>query len=376
MGKFIDLTGQQFGCWKVLERDVDGKGKDARWFCLCTKCGQTVKSIAAHHLKAGANKSCGCEKTIHTELIGKKFGKLTVLEQDLEYRENHNIKAACLFWKCRCECGRELTVEGRKLRNGSISSCSVCSGAKLDLTGQRFGRLTVIKSTNQKYKNTSWIGWECKCDCGNIVVVAGTNLKNGTTTSCGCYSKEISAMLGRASAKDLTGQIFGYLKAIRPTDERANSCVVWECLCLNCGNLTRVASNNLISGNTKSCGCLTSIGEANIKSILNQNKIQYVAQQTYDDLRGKNGNYYRYDFYLPDYNRLIEFDGEQHFQYRTDNSTWNTKERFEEIQKHDKIKNEYALSHNIELVRIPYWKRDAITLDLILGDKYLIKKEE
>ena len=52
-------------------------------------------------------------------------------------------------------------------------------------------------------------------------------------------------------------------------------------------------------------------------------------------------------------------------------STWG---KLKATQKRDKIKNNYALSHNIPLVRIPYWERDNITLDLLLGNKYLQKE--
>lgn len=76
----------------------------------------------------------------------------------------------------------------------------------------------------------------------------------------------------------------------------------------------------------------------------------------------------RYDFYLPQYNRLIEFDGEQHYKNTNFFST-----DLEEIQYKDRLKNDYAKCHNIDLIRIPYIERDKITLDLILGDKYLIK---
>lgn len=68
--------------------------------------------------------------------------------------------------------------------------------------------------------------------------------------------------------------------------------------------------------------------------------------------------------------RLIEFDGEQHF-YRT-KRMWNSTETVEDIQKRDREKDQWAKDHNIPLVRIPYWERDNITLDMILGDKYLI----
>ncbi len=57
-----------------------------------------------------------------------------------------------------------------------------------DLTGQRFGRLTVVERAENKGKPTVWL---CKCDCGNEKIVRGSDLKNGHTQSCGCFHKEI-----------------------------------------------------------------------------------------------------------------------------------------------------------------------------------------
>lgn len=63
--------------------------------------------------------------------------------------------------------------------------------AKLqDLTGQRFGRLTVIKRVeNDKRGNSRWL---CRCDCGNEKVVSSHNLKNGHAKSCGCFRRDIA----------------------------------------------------------------------------------------------------------------------------------------------------------------------------------------
>ena len=79
----------------------------------------------------------------------------------------------------------------------------------------------------------------------------------------------------------------------------------------------------------------------------------------------------RYDFVILKNNtpiRLIEFDGEQHYK---NIANWDS---LELQQKRDQIKNEYAISHNIPLVRIPYWERDNITLDMIMGDQYEVPK--
>jgi len=65
---------------------------------------------------------------------------------------------------------------------------------RLDLGGQKFGRLTVINFAEIRKKRTYW---NCKCDCGNTVVVKGDNLKKGNTQSCGCFKKEIHTKHGK-----------------------------------------------------------------------------------------------------------------------------------------------------------------------------------
>ena len=60
----------------------------------------------------------------------------------------------------------------------------------IDLTGQKFHRLTVIKRHPENNKQNKPM-WVCKCDCGQIVVVTGSDLKSGNTKSCGCWDKEV-----------------------------------------------------------------------------------------------------------------------------------------------------------------------------------------
>lgn len=61
----------------------------------------------------------------------------------------------------------------------------------IDLTGQRFGRLTVIEKADAKNSNTNAV-WICKCDCGNEIVVRSTTLRKGESKSCGCFRSEHS----------------------------------------------------------------------------------------------------------------------------------------------------------------------------------------
>ena len=118
-----------------------------------------------------------------------------------------------------------------------------------DLTGYKFGKLTVVGlSENRKYNQLTW---HCKCDCGGSIDVVGYGLKRGDTKSCGCliHEKRIN------KNKDISGNRYGRLLVIRHTHERIRNNVVWECEC-DCGNKVYVPRNQLINGNSLSCGCL------------------------------------------------------------------------------------------------------------------------
>ena len=125
-----------------------------------------------------------------------------------------------------------------------------------DLTGMRFGRLTVQRrAENNKWGQAQWI---CLCDCGNEAKVDAGNLTKGKTQSCGCLWKEKA---GRKPAADLSGQRFGKLVAIERVNQKGER-PKWLCKC-DCGNEKVVSSCGLLNGRTKSCGCLTS--EKNIE---------------------------------------------------------------------------------------------------------------
>lgn len=230
------------------------------------------------------------------------------------------------------------------------------------LVGQRFGHLTVIEDTGKRLHRS--IIWKCKCDCGNEHEVTSNNLNGGQVNSCGKQNCPY-----HKTFENLKGQRFGKLIAMYPTSMKDGSHMYWVCQC-DCGNQTEVASNHLKKGDVQSCGCIkTSIGEMNIKKILEENNIQYQEQITFDDL--KNIKSLRYDFGIYQNGnliRLIEFDGIQHFEeqdYFTHSLT--------ETKNNDIIKNKYAKDNNIPLVRIPYWERDKMTLEMLLGKEYLIE---
>ncbi len=114
--------------------------------------------------------------------------------------------------------------------------------------GVRFGKLTVLEEAPQRKGHRYW---RCRCDCGTERVVEGGHLRSGHTRSCGCLT--VSA--NRARPADLTGRRFGRLTAMGRTVAPVKNILVWQCRC-DCGRTILCQAEDLISGNTRSCGCL------------------------------------------------------------------------------------------------------------------------
>lgn len=242
------------------------------------------------------------------------------------------------YWLCQCECGNTCVVEGYHLKTGHTKSCGCHRRA--DLTNKRFGRLVALKYAYTKNKK---VYWHCKCDCGNEIDVQANSLLTGNTTSCGCAKKGCNII-------DLTNQVFGKLTVLEYSHSDGNN-AFWKCQC-QCGNEIIVSSNALRRKHTQSCGCLKSRGELLISEILNKYNISFQKEYSFPDLKAINR--LRFDFAIMQNNilKLIEFDGEQH--YTTKEEWWNTQEYVNLLKEHDNQKNEYCIQHNIPLLRLNY----------------------
>lgn len=259
-------------------------------------------------------------------------------------------------WECKCDCGNTTIVQANNLTSGNTKSCGCLKGKHIkDITGQRFGKLVAIKPLYQNSKK-NWI-WEFKCDCGNIVELPSGYVLNGHTQSCGCYSIEQTKK--RNSAK-LIGQRFGRLVVLEEGYRKKYN-VFWKCQC-DCGNITYVTSGHLLSGHTTSCGCLNSKGEEKINIILNKNDILYETEKTFSSLRYIDGGTPRFDFYVKN-SYLIEYDGLQHFKPV---NIWGGENQLKIQQERDEYKNQWCKENNIPLIRIPYWHYNDLCLEDLL----------
>lgn len=127
-------------------------------------------------------------------LIGQKFGKLTVISLD----EEKTAANKRTYWFCSCECNpdKKISIRGDALTSGKKISCGCTWKEKLaskakDISGQRFGKLIALEPTKER-DNSRNVIWKCQCDCSakTICYVSRHSLIHGYTTSCGCIKSK------------------------------------------------------------------------------------------------------------------------------------------------------------------------------------------
>ena len=188
------------------------------------------------------------------DYIGKRYNHCVIIG------EASNLKVyGETTVRCKCDCGNEFDVRLWALKSGNTKGCgcliresSRLSGQKcaIDLTGQKFGRLTVISRYGP---SNGGLKWNCICKCGNEVVVRGYKLRKGITKSCGCLRSDTS----KARLIDFTGQRFGrwlVLERSGTSDNWRIEHTKWLCRC-DCGTERVVPGTILSNGTSTSCGC-------------------------------------------------------------------------------------------------------------------------
>lgn len=123
------------------------------------------------------------------DITNRRFGYLTAIK-DSGKRKNESV-----IWECKCDCGKIVEIPIGNLTNGHTRSCG-CRRNELASNnliknieiGSKYGRLTVLYRDKHNYYER--IKWICKCDCGTIISVDGTKLRNGHTQSCGCLNSK------------------------------------------------------------------------------------------------------------------------------------------------------------------------------------------
>lgn len=249
---------------------------------------------------------------------GEAYGRLTALFP-VKSEKTDGTK-----WLCICECKNLVVVDGKNLKSRHTVSCG-CSKKKdllrgnnkkrKEMIGKRFGKLTVLSFEGVRNGSATF---KCRCDCGKEITVKANSLKSGITTSCGCSRKETMHKKYEYTWNSFIGTKINFLTATKFIGTKnGNAMFEFEC---ECGNKTILSAYAVKSGKTKSCGCIgRSYGEAYISKLLDDSKILYKKQQSFGDLYAEDTKHpLYYDFAILNENnevvRLIEYDGLQHFQ--------------------------------------------------------------
>lgn len=232
--------GFQLGNLTVVSATDRRKNGYTIWQYKCD-CGNTIE-LDTRTLQRGTVRDCGCRTKVNP-------GQWDITGQRfgrlvaIESTQERNASGSTV-WRCRCDCGSEVLTPLSQLTQGYKKSCGCLGKPRIkDYTGKRFGQLTVIGYAGKK---DGAHRWECRCDCGKLTVVGQTRLQSGKTKSCGC--------LGHPPVQNLRGYQFGDLTAIEFAEKR-NGQFFWRCRC-KCGKESVVRQNYLLIGKTKSCGCL------------------------------------------------------------------------------------------------------------------------
>lgn len=291
----------------------------------------------------------------YRDLTGMRFGKLKVLE--VSYDNPKTIKDGKLRWKCQCDCGNISYSLPYVLTSGAAKSCGCGIGDNLrgkscakDLTGQKFGRLTVLKRDKQNKGKSLAAQWECRCDCGNIVIRRSTDLLKGYSKSCGCIREEIGNNPFEFEVGQEVKTKYGKF-AIKEKfrEERENAKIKdkkYVCKCLNCGETGVILEHVIKSGNgsCRACSDSRSFGERFFYWFIKQLEIYFDTEYSPDWAKRK-----KYDFHFAkngnDY--IVEIDGVQHLKRYA-----NIGLSYDEVVKIDKEKDRMAKENNHIIIRI------------------------
>ena len=267
----LDLIGAKVGVLTVekeLPARIDLGGRTIRWFSCRCSCGNTLE-LSYIMILRGAPTSCGCQKSPIKpfDLTGLRAGGFKIIGKESDKPER---------WICQCiSCGRYKTIKRIVLTDSDKTPNCICS-----LIGKKINMLTVLGESEDHMLR-------CRCDCGKEVFYKDYVLRSKEKAPISCGHIENSMVPESASASsistssttsikktkktektekkkkkadkcpNLVGNRYGRLK-VMALDEPHASFRMWRCHC-DCGDEITIREGNLLSGNTRSCGCLAGL---------------------------------------------------------------------------------------------------------------------
>lgn len=315
---------------------LDGSG--------CKKC--------AFHSKPPVKK-----KKSHTQFVGE----VLELHPNIEVLGKYNGADKKILVRCKTD-SHEWSPFAGSLINGKIHGCPKCAARKNAekalLSHDEF--INRFNDCNNKFVEIlgTYKGIDediqCKClICGEPFISSPYRILGGAK-HYDCAQKIVQEKR-RKTHEEFINEIADTSPNIKILGQYITANTRIKVKCLECGHEWKPIADYLSAG--RGCPkCKLSKGEKRVGKFLDKQNITHEPQKKYDDLLGLGGGLLSYDFYLPTYNLLIEYQGE----YHDGTAKIQSDEEFAYQQEHDRRKREYASKHNIKLLEIWYWDFDNI----------------
>lgn len=175
------------------------------------------------------------------EEVGKKYNHLTIIAVDYERTFNSYFGNGynAIFVHTKCDCGNNSKPSNqlRSLKSGHVKSCGCVKFNNPlvidDLTGRKFGRLTVLRrdlgrDISNNIQGKRRVHWLCQCECGNPILssVEAYQLKTGHTQSCGCYASEQTIKRNKKFSTKVNDYKENNDGTMTIYDDAGNSCLI------------------------------------------------------------------------------------------------------------------------------------------------------
>ena len=348
------LTNEEF--WRRL-MDVNPNvealdvymSNTTKMLCRCKNCGHQWSARPSHLLNGVGCPKCNRykpPKKTHESFIdevGIANSNIVIFGRYEGFK--HKVECGCVV------CGNKWSALPHHLLEGQ--GCPICNtgGVKLKTHNKFIQELNEVNSNIEcldKYIDSKTsIRFKCNV-CGYEWCTSPSNIVNNKHGCPECNRH-------RKTHSEFIIEMHNVNKDVTIMGDYIDSYEKILCKCNICNHEWTAAPNNLLQG--KGCPiCCMSHGERCIKQYLDEHGIAYTPQKKYDGLTGVNGGLLSFDFYLPTYNLLIEYQGE--FHNHTDRLR--SEDEFKKQQIHDERKRQYAQLYNIELLEIWYYDFDSI----------------
>ena len=213
--------------------------------------------------------------------------------------------------------------------------------------------LKIIEERGGKFLSKEYIGvlykYEYQCALGHVWIASASSIINNKTWCPKCGNIHKGNILRKKNGIEYLNNLARKNNGIclSTSYQTVNNKYKWKC---QNGHIWLAIAKHISNGTWCPICNKESKGEKEISRILNELNVNYIREYTFNDCRGKKQPF-RFDFYLPDYNCCIEYDGEQHFIHR---ETGIFENKLEKIKESEIIKTNYCKKNNIKLIRIPY----------------------